>query len=137
VPSFVDTNVLVYAEDRDAGAKHEKARDLVVDLWNAGGGVVSVQVLQEFYVTVTQKLGKGMPPARAREAVDEYLTWRVVENTGALLLAAIDLQRSAKLSFWDAMIVAAALEAGCDELLTEDLNPGQRFEGLVVVNPFA
>jgi predicted nucleic acid-binding protein len=136
VPSFVDTNILVYAEDRDTRAKHEVARDLVVELWTQRSGVLSVQVLQELYVTLTRKLKKPLSPARASEIVDEYLTWTVVESTGRLLRSAIDLQQKAQLSFWDAMVVQAAIESGCDTLYSEDLNAGQRFGSLVVVNPF-
>lgn len=137
MPSFVDTNILIYAEDRDAAAKHAVARDLITDLWNTGEGVLSVQVLQEFYVNVTRKLEKPLSSSKARGIIDEYLTWRVVENTGRMLLPAVDLQRSAQLSFWDALIVQAALEADCDRLYSEDLNHGQRFGSLQVVNPFA
>jgi predicted nucleic acid-binding protein len=136
VPSFVDTNILVYAEDRDAKAKHEAARDLVLELWSRRSGVLSVQVLQELYVTVTRKLRKPLSTARALEIVDEYLTWTVVENTGRLLKSAIELQQKAQLSFWDAMVVQAAIESGCERLYSEDLNAGQRFGTLVVVNPF-
>jgi predicted nucleic acid-binding protein len=136
VPSFVDTNILVYAEDQDAGRKHEVARDLILDLWNSRGGVLSVQVLQEFYVTVTRKLKKPLSAAKAAEIVEEYLTWTVVENTKPLLRAALVLQDKAQLSFWDAMVVQAALDARCDRLLTEDLNAGQRIGGLTIVNPF-
>lgn len=136
MPAFVDTNILVYAEDRDAKAKHEVARDLVLGLWRDRSGVLSVQVLQEFYVTVTRKLKKPLAPARARAAVGEYLTWTVVENTGPLLLDAMELQQESRLSFWDALVVQAALEAGCDTLWSEDLNAGQRFGSLLVVNPF-
>ena len=136
VPSFVDTNILVYAEDKDAGRKHEKARDLVIELWNDGHGVVSVQVLQEFFVTVTRKLRRGLAPARALEIVREYLTWTVVSNTGELLIAAVGLQQKATLSFWDALIVQAALEAGCERLYSEDLSDGQCFGSLMIVNPF-
>lgn len=137
MPSFVDTNVLVYAEDRDAGRKHEMARELIVNLWNDRDGVVSVQVLQEFYVTVTRKMRRAMSPARALVIVREYLTWTVVENTGSLLLGAVELQQKAKLSFWDALVVQAASEAGCDRLYSEDLSHGQRFGSLVVTNPFS
>ena len=136
VPSFVDTNVLVYAEDRDAKAKHDVARDLIVELWEDRNGVLSVQVLQEFYVNVTRKLKKPLTNAKALEVVEEYLTWTIVENTGKLLTNAIELQQRAHLSFWDAMVVQAAIEAGCDKLYSEDLNVGQRFGSLVVVNPF-
>lgn len=136
VPSFVDTNILVYAEDRDAKEKHEVARDLVVELWNERSGVLSVQVLQELYVTVTRKLKRPLSAARAFEMVDEYLTWTIVDNAGRLLKSAIELQQKAQLSFWDAMVVQAAIESGCDRLYSEDLNAGQRFGSLVVVNPF-
>jgi len=136
VPSFVDTNILVYAEDRDAKAKHDIARELVLGLWNDRQGVVSVQVLQEYYVTVTRKLKKPLGATEALDAVREYLTWTVVENTGSLLVQAVDLQQRSQLSFWDALVVQAAIQAGCDQLYSEDLNAGQRFESLVVVNPF-
>ena len=136
VPSFVDTNILVYAEDRDAKAKHDVARDLIVELWDDRTGVLSVQVLQEFYVNVTRKLKKPLTNAKALEIVEEYLTWTVVENTGKLLTNAIGLQQRGQLSFWDAVVVQAAIEAGCDQLYSEDLNAGQRFGSLVIVNPF-
>jgi predicted nucleic acid-binding protein len=136
VRSFVDTNVLVYAEDRDAGAKHEIARDLLVDLWNTRQGVVSVQVLQEFYVTITRKPKRPLHPLKALEIVREYLTWHVVENTSNLLVASIHLHQKAKLSFWDGAVVQAAIEAGCSRLYTEDLNAGQRFGALMIENPF-
>jgi predicted nucleic acid-binding protein len=137
VPSFVDTNILIYAEDRDAKAKHERARDLLIELWDARDGVVSVQVLQEFYVNVTRKLKRPLGSNKALEIVEEYLTWTVVENTGHLLTAAIRLQSKAQLSFWDAMVVQAAIEAGCERLYTEDLNHGQRFGSVTIVNPFS
>lgn len=136
MPSFVDTNILVYAEDRDAKGKQDIARDLVLGLWNDRQGVLSIQVLQEFYVTVTRKLKKPMRAAAALDAVREYLTWTVVENTGSLLVQAAELQQRAQLSFWDAMVVQAAIQAGCDRLYSEDLNAGQRFDSVVVVNPF-
>ena len=95
-----------------------------------------MQVLQEFYVNVTRKLKKPLTNAKALEIVEEYLTCTVVENTGKLLVNAIELQQRARLSFWDAMVVQAAIEAGCDKLNSEDLNDGQRFGSLVIVNPF-
>jgi len=136
VPSFVDTNVLVYAEDRDAGHKHQTARDLVLGLWNDRTGVLSVQVLQELYVTLTRKLRRPLAPARAAEIVREYLTWRVIENDGELLVAAMTLQQRASLSFWDALVVEAAAVGGCDRLYSEDLNARQRFGSVEIVNPF-
>ena len=136
VASFVDANILVYAEDRDAKEKHDRARELVLQLWNERSGVVSVQVLQEFFVTVTRKLKKPLRPPQALDIVREYLTWTVIENTGRLLVDAAELQQRAQLSFWDAMVVQAAINAGCDQLYTEDLNAGQRFGSVVVINPF-
>jgi predicted nucleic acid-binding protein len=136
VPSFVDTNILVYAEDRDAKEKHAVSRDLVVQLWNTRDGVLSVQVLQEFYVTVTRKLKRPLTSSKALEIVEEYLTWTVVENTGHLLTEAIVLQQKAQLSFWDAMVVRAAIEANCKYLYSEDVNVDRRYGSLIVVNPF-
>lgn len=136
MPSFVDTNVLVYAVDRDAKGKHEAARELVLGLWNDRQGVLSVQVLQEFYVTVTRKLKRPLRPVEALDMVREYLTWNVIENSGGLLVDAVELQQRAQLSFWDALVVQAAIQAGCDKLYSEDLNAGQRIGSLVVVNPF-
>ncbi len=136
MPNFVDTNILIYAEDRDAGARHEVARDLLLGLWDSKEGVLSVQVLQEFYVNVTRKLKKPLSSTKARDIVEEYLTWTIVENTKTLLLSAMALQHDAQLSFWDAMIVQAAIDSRCEKLFTEDLNAGQRFGSLTLVNPF-
>ena len=136
VPSFVDTNILVYAEDRDAGSKHTIARDLVADLWRSGEGVLSVQVLQEFFVTVTRKMPRPLGFDETLAIVEQYLTWRVVENTGNLLLASIRLASTLKVSLWDALILQAARGERCDRLWTEDLNHGQRVGDLTIVNPF-
>ena len=137
VPSFVDTNILIYAEDRDAKEKHLVARDLILELWDSREGVLSVQILQEFYVNATRKLKKPLSMNKARKIVEEYLAWTVVDNTGRILLDAIDLQRKAQLSFWDSLVVQAAIDAGCDKLYTEDLNAGQRIGSVVIVNPFS
>jgi len=136
VPVFVDTNILVYAEDRDSGIKHNIARDLVADLWRSGEGVLSVQVLQEFFVTVTRKMPRPLDPDEALAIVEQYLAWRVVENSGGLLLAGIRLASTLRVSFWDALILQAARVEHCDRLWTEDLNHGQRIENLTIVNPF-
>jgi predicted nucleic acid-binding protein len=136
VGSFVDTNLLVYAEDRDAGEKHTLAVELLRALWERGDGVVSIQVLQEFFITVTRKVRRPLKPDVAARIVGQYLTWRTVENDGALLLAAIERMSVHRLSFWDALVVEAAVRAGCDLLFSEDLSHGQRFGKLRVVNPF-
>jgi predicted nucleic acid-binding protein len=134
---FLDTNVIVYAYDRDAGRKHDLAKSLLIGLWNADGGVVSTQVLQEFFVTVTKKIASPLPPEAAREIIEDLLTWDVVMTDGEAVLAAIDLQISAKISFWDALVVAAAEKGGAEVLLSEDLSDGRKFGDLVVRNPFA
>ncbi|HVT19229.1 MAG TPA: PIN domain-containing protein [Thermoanaerobaculia bacterium] len=136
MPAFVDANILVYAEDRDSGSKHVIARDLVADLWRSGEGVLSVQVLQEFFVTVTRKVPRPLRSDAALAIVEQYLTWRVVENTGDLLVAAIRLASALKVSFWDALVLEAARIERCDWLWTEDLNHGQRIGDLTIVNPF-
>jgi predicted nucleic acid-binding protein len=136
VPTFVDANILVYAEDLDAGSKHTIARDLVTDLWRSGEGVLSVQVLQEFFVTVTRKMPRPLDSERAFAIVEQYLTWRVVENTGDLLLAGIRLATALKVSFWDALILQAAQAERCERVLTEDLNHGQKVGELTIINPF-
>ena len=99
--------------------------------------MVSVQVLQELYVTLTRKLRHPLSPARASEIVREYLTWHVVDNDGELLVAAMALQQRASVSFWDALVIEAAASARCDRLYSEDLNARQRFGSVEVVNPFA
>jgi len=133
---FLDTNIIVYAYDRDAHRKHEIARDLLVDLWNGGGGVLSAQILEEFYVTVTKKIAFPVSPATAREIVINLATWDVVANDSESVLEAIDLNVSEKISFWDALIVAAAIKGGAEVLLSEDLSDGRKFGNLVVRNPF-
>ena len=134
---FVDTNILVYAHDKDAGAKHERANELVTELWEQQSGIVSTQVLQEFYITVTTKLPKPVKPNRARGIVRAYSQWRL-ETTGidAILLAS-EVQEKHRISFWDGLIIAAAARSGAERLLTEDLNDGQMIEGVLISNPFA
>ena len=133
---FLDTNILVYAYDRDAGRKHDIARDQLIDLWNAGGGILSTQILQEFYVTVTRKIPSPLPPASAREVIEDYLAWDVVANDGEAVLEAVDLQISGKISFWDALVVVAAKRGGAVQILSEDLPDGRKFGDIVVRNPF-
>ena len=132
---FVDTNVLLYAHDLDAGPKHETARRLVMELWSEQRGVLSTQVLQEFYVDVTRKL--RLPRAEAREALVDFGTWKVERIGVPHILRASELEERFQLSFWDALIVAAAAAAGADEILSEDLSHGQRIDGVLIQNPFA
>lgn len=134
--TFVDTNVLVYAYDADAGEKHGVAKARLTDLWDSESGVVSSQVLQEFYLTVTRKLPTPLPREAAREVVASYGAWLVHRPDVDDIAAASRLEERHQLSFWDALIVTSALRAGARELLTEDLHDGQRFDDLLVVSPF-
>jgi predicted nucleic acid-binding protein len=134
---FVDTNILVYAHDKDAGAKHERANELVTELWEQQTGIVSTQVLQEFYVTVTTKLPKPVKPNRARGIVRAYSRWRLETNGIDAILLASEVQEKHRISFRDGLIIAAAARSGAERLLTEDLNDGQLIEGVLISNPFA
>ncbi|MDR3748532.1 MAG: PIN domain-containing protein [Acidobacteriota bacterium] len=131
---FVDTNVLIYALD-DADRKKQKAARLWrAELWRSRQGRISYQVLQEFYVKVTQK----WPGARdqARSEVRDLLAWRPIAVDGELLEQSWKIQDRYRLSFWDALIVSAAKASSCHYLLTEGLQPDQDLDGVVVVNPF-
>jgi predicted nucleic acid-binding protein len=135
--AFVDTNVLVYAHDRDAGVKRDRAVRLLEELWDSGAGRLSVQVLQEFYVNVTQKLATPVARSLAREVVGAYGAWVREVTTPEVVLRAADLSDLAQLSFWDALIVASAEQAGAALLFTEDLQAGQAIAGIRIVNPLA
>jgi predicted nucleic acid-binding protein len=134
---FVDANVFVYAEDASAGVKRRKASDLLARLWEARGGCLSVQVLQEFFVTVTQKVPKPMSADAAEERVRDLSRWTVFAPTARDVLSAIAVARRHRLSFWDAMIVEGAVQLGCTTLWTEDLQDGSRLSGVTIRNPFS
>jgi predicted nucleic acid-binding protein len=134
--AFVDTNILIYAYDVDAGAKHATAADVLRRLWHDGYGVLSTQVLQEFYVNATAKIPKPITPGEARAVISRYLAWPVEANTADAVIRASEIQERHRLSFWDALIIVAAVKAGAVTLLSEDLNHGQVIEGVKIVNPF-
>jgi len=133
-PVFVDTNVLIYALDDADLEKQRAARLWRAELWKSRRGRISFQVLQEFYVKVTQK----WPSARqeARSEVRDLLAWRPVVIDTAILEGGWRIQDRYHLPFWDALIVAAATSASCRYLLTEDLQPDQDLDGLRVISPF-
>jgi predicted nucleic acid-binding protein len=133
---LVDTNILVYAHDQSAGAKHDQARDLVRDLWKSGEGCLSIQVLQEFFVTVTRKVAKPLSSEIAAQVIADLSVWPVHCPEVDDVLAAIRLQDRYRISFWDAMIVASAVALGCETIWSEDLNAGQLYEGVAVQTPF-
>lgn len=134
---FIDTDVLLYAYDTSERTKQPIAVALLARLWSDGTGVLSTQVLQEFYSVATTRRRPPMAPAAARHIIDLYRAWPVTVIEPALILAASRLQERHGLAFWDALIVQAAVMAGVDTLLTEDLSAGQSIEGVRVVNPFA
>lgn len=133
---FCDTNVLVYAFDTSAGFKRERARSLLERLWEEGSGVVSVQVLQELFVTLTRKVKNPLALRDARALVADFAAWHVVAPQPADVLTAIDGAERWQVSFWDAMVLQTASKAGAEILWSEDLSDGQSFDGVLVQNPF-
>jgi predicted nucleic acid-binding protein len=133
---FVDTNILIYAYDLASGVKRNIAAEAVKALWDNGNGVLSTQVMQEFYVNVTRKIGHPITPDKARSILATYLAWQVEVIKPDSILRASEIQERHKISFWDAMIVVAAIQSGAMKILTEDLNHGQLIEGILVENPF-
>lgn len=133
---FIDTNILVYAYDADAGDKHLKAQTVLRDCWENESGSISTQVLQEFYVTVTNKLTKTVPVQTARKVIETYRAWPLYLPTIEDIIVASELGEKHQLSFWDALIVIAAQMSGATTLLSEDLQHGQQISSLRIVNPF-
>jgi predicted nucleic acid-binding protein len=134
---FIDTNVLVYAYDRTAGQKHLMARSLLAELWASRRGLMSTQVMQEFYVNVTRKLPRPLPASRARAIIAGYATWPVHQVAPTDIIEASRLQGRQQLSFWDCLVVVAASRMGATTLLTEDLQHGRTIAGVRIINPFA
>jgi predicted nucleic acid-binding protein len=135
--TFLDTNVLVYAHDRSETRKQPIAQALLEVLWRNRSGVLSTQVLQEFYVVATRKFDPPMRRGAAREIVALYGEWPTVQVDVALILAASKLEQRHAFSFWDALVVEAARRCGATRLLTEDLQAGRRIGGVSIENPFA
>ncbi|MFO7680652.1 MAG: PIN domain-containing protein [Chloroflexota bacterium] len=133
---FVDTNVLVYAHDTSAGLKHEQAKTLMQTLWQTQTGCLSIQVLQEFYVTVTQKVKRPLSPQTTAQIIQELQVWHMHTPRPEDVLSAIQLQTRYQISFWDAMIIQSAVQLKCSTLWSEDFNAGQIFLGVSVENPF-
>lgn len=133
--TFVDSNVLIYAHDVDAGKKRAAAARILEDLWAERLGALSLQVLQEFYVNVTRKISSPISRESARAVVNTYAIW-CIPTSPVELATAFRIEDEARIGFWDALIVAAALKAGADRILSEDLNRGQRIRGIRIENPF-
>lgn len=133
---FVDTNVLVYAYDKSAGVKHEQAESILQSLWESRNGCLSIQVLQEFYVTATRKIAQPLSTAQASQIVADLGTWPIHKPDVEDVLSAIQLHGRYDISFWDAMIVHSANQFACHILWSEDLNAGQVYQQVHVQNPF-
>ena len=133
---FVDTNVLVYAHDVTAADKHRRARALLEELWDTREGCLSVQVLQEFFVTTTRKIPKPLETSAAAQIINDLARWHVHAPAASDVLAAIDIHQQTGASFWEAMIVRSAQALGCRTLYSEDLNSGQISVEVQVSNPF-
>jgi len=134
--TFVDTNVLIYAHDTDANAKHLAAKTILRELWSDRKGALSPQVLQEFYVNVTKKIPNPLSKESARLVVSTYAIW-CIETTSVEVLNAFRIEDESRIGFWDALIVASALKSGASRILSEDMNAGQTIAGIRIENPFA
>jgi predicted nucleic acid-binding protein len=132
---FIDTNLLVYAYDQTEELKQSAARNILRELWDQDSGSVSMQVLQEFYNTVTRKIAIPLPRNKARLIVNYYARW-CVATTPEEIKRAFQIEDEARISFWDALIFAAAVRSGATRILSEDLKDGQVIAGIRVVNPF-
>lgn len=134
--TFVDTNVLIYAHDLDGGRKHELAALTLADLWRSREGVLSAQVLQEFYVNVTRKIPRPLSRKVARAVVGSFSPWQGASIRTHDIVHASELEERHRISFWDALIVVSAKLSGAGRILSEDLNAGQIIEGVAIENPF-
>lgn len=132
--SFVDTNVLAYADDAGAPKKQAISHALIAELFRARSGVISPQVLREYFVAATRKL--RVPVEVAQEQVRLFARFEVALETPEDILAAIDLHRLRGYSLWDCLILRAAIKSGCRRLYSEDLQHGQYIDGVEIVNPF-
>jgi predicted nucleic acid-binding protein len=132
--SFFDTNILVYADDRSASAKQRRAVDLMAEHRRSRTGVLSLQVLQEYFVTVTKKL--RVDASVARRKLELLAEFDVASPDVADILAAIDLHRLHGINFWDALIVRSAKQSGCTVLYSEDMQGNRDLDGVRIVNPF-
>lgn len=133
---FVDTNILVYAHDRAANWKRDRARLLIEQLWSGGNGVLSTQVLQEFCVNLMRKAANPTAMTELRSIVQDYLSWKIVVNDENSIIAALEIKERYQLSFWDSLIIHAAERANASVIYSEDLSAGQKYATIEVVNPF-
>jgi predicted nucleic acid-binding protein len=133
---FVDTNILVYAQDLSSGAKCLRAQELIRELWELRAGVISTQVLQELYIALRRKLKLPMSAAQAGDVLRDYFEWDVVVNGRESVIRAIELESRYKISFWDGLVLQAAEKADVRIVYSEDLSHGSSYAGITVLNPF-
>lgn len=133
---FVDTNVLLYAYDQGGDHRHDRALTLVTELGRSRTGVLSVQVLQEYYVNVTRKIKVRLTVPEAQQSLRTLSRWSVHSPLAHDVVAATEIADSARISFWDAMVIRSASQMGCRVLWSEDLNSGQTVAGVEIHNPF-
>jgi predicted nucleic acid-binding protein len=133
---FLDTNIIVYAHDWSSDEKNTTAKEIMGHLWESKKGIISVQVLQEFFVCVTQKIPNPLQIKNARMILEYLSTWEVIVNDKHITMQAIDLQEKFKFSFWDSLIIQAAIQGQAGILLSEDLPDGQVVMGIKIFNPF-
>lgn len=133
---FVDTNILVYAYDIKSGKKRVAAKTLIQSLWENEKGVISIQVVQELFVVLTQKLANPLPHQQTVKIIEDYSSWQVVIPSTLDVMEAIKLHKQYELNFWDAMIVRTAISSECSYLISEDMQHGQKLGPTCVINPF-
>jgi predicted nucleic acid-binding protein len=131
---FLDANIFVYAQDVGAPEKQRKSREIISKLADSGDGVISTQVMQEFFVAATRKL--GVEPLVAKGVLKTFTVFEIVQVSSALIHEAIDCSILNQISFWDSLVLVAAASAGCSTIFSEDLNSGQTILGVKVHNPF-
>jgi predicted nucleic acid-binding protein len=132
---FVDTNILLYAHDRSAGLKHERARQLIERLWISGQGVLSTQVLQELCINLRRRIARPLSVEEIRSLIQDYLSWEIVVNNPVSVLRALEIEVRHNTSFWDALVIQAAESAGAAILYSEDLAARQKYGSVQVINP--
>ena len=135
-PIFVDTNILVYSRDARYPEKQARAHEVLAFLWESKLGRISYQILNEYYVTVTRKLKPGMDQASARCDMRDLLTWKPLRSSENHLNRAWEIESRYQLSWWDSLVLASAIEAGCDRIFSEDLQHGMTIFGIMIENPF-
>lgn len=136
VKTFVDTNIVVYAHDRSSRRKHKISKDILKELWQKRIGILSTQVLQEFFYISTKKISDPLSLSKAKESIKHFLAWQIVVNDSFNILQAIELYKKYKYSFWDSLIIQAAISGKAEMLLSEDLQSGQIIDSVKIINPF-